>query len=67
MILNEIIFYKNGHSLRVVQLALQRVIIVEKDGKIILEIESELASLVGDCLRHIGCETDFLGIRSHME
>lgn len=65
MILNEIIFHKHGHSLRIVKLASQDVVIVERDGKVVLEIESWLAPLVGDCLNHIGAETDFLGLRSH--
>jgi hypothetical protein len=66
MILQYIQFHKNGHSLQIYKLSLQSVIIVKKDGKTILEIESELAPLVGDCLKHIGVETDFLGLQSHM-
>jgi len=67
MILNEICFHKNNHSLRVVKVGTRDTIIVERDGKVILEIESWLAPLVGDCLRHMGTETDFLGMRSHTE
>lgn len=73
MILNEIVFHKNGQSLRIVKLSLPDdvdgfdTIIVERDGIKIFEIESHLATLIGDCLRHIGSETDFLGLKSHLD
>lgn len=42
-------------------------IVVVRNGKEILSIEAPLALLVGDCLRHMGGNTDFLGIKSHRE
>lgn len=73
MILDEIIFRKNGDILRVFKYREEEgedgnnFIIVEKNREVILQIETHLAPLVGDCLRHIGAETDFLGLRSHLE
>ena len=68
MILNEIHFCQNGHTLKLMKMkTCPQDIIVELDGEQILRVSFELAPLIGDCLSHIGKETDFLGLRAHYE
>ena len=70
MILQEIHF-KKGHEVlyaKKVRISESKIIVVVvRNGIEIVNVDIELASLVGDCIRHIGNETDFLGLRAHFE
>ncbi len=67
MILKEIVFMDSERELRILKGNTDKKVHIYVDDVCVFEIDIQLASLIGDCLSHIGKETDFLGLRSHLE
>lgn len=62
MILQEVHFKKGCDVLYVKKVQISEsktIVVVVRNGIEIVNVDIELASLVGDCLRHMGCEADF--------